>query len=528
MGSRGQVGSVRVRAWWGLALLALGACARATNEVRQDEVRAEAGVEARSEGPLGGGPRAPAEAGARELGDPYTPGLGNGGYDVEHYDLGLDLDMAAEELVADVSVRARALQDLASFSLDLYGLAVSAVALDGQEVRFERARAPGAPEDAPPSELVVHPAQPIPAGTAFTARIRYSGRPDGRPDPSVPFLPRGVGWSWTDSGVYVVSECIGASSWFPCNDHPRDKATYTFRVTVEEPYTAAANGLLAEAREEGGRRTFLFEARDPMASYLATLNVAEFDVLEAAGPRGIPMRIYHPSDATEEELAPFRSQGEVLAFLETLFGPYPFEAAGGVLAYERIGGALECQTLPVYGRDAGGALVHELAHQWFGDCVSPDLWRDMWLNEGFASYAEWLWEEHLGGEEAYLRRARRAYAAVRRGKLGSPFDPGVGRVFSGRVYTRGALVLHGLRAEVGAETLMAILRGWVERHHDGNGSTAGFVQHASAVAGRDLGPFFEAWLFAPETPLVPAWEPLEEAGAPRRAEEEPSDGAGGH
>jgi aminopeptidase N len=465
-------------------------------------------------------PRDP-EPGALEIGDPYFPGLGNGGYDVEHYDLVLDLDMSSDELCARATVRARALHDLASFSLDLYGLEVERVLVDGTEARFERP-APAAAEAGgarpKPAELVVHPAQPIATGASFTTEVSYSGSPDVRPDPSVAFLP-GVGWARTESGVYVVSECIGASSWFPCNDHPRDKATYSFRVTVEEPYTAAANGVLQEVVDHGERRTFVFAARDPMASYLVTLDVAEFGVLESTGPRGIPVRIYHPKDATEEELADFRRQGEVLEFLESVFGPYPFEAAGGVLSYEPIGGALECQTLPVYGRGCGlEVMVHELAHQWFGDCVSPDLWRDMWLNEGFASYSEWLWDEHEGGKPAYDATAARSYRRLRESRTASPFDPGVGLVFSQRVYTRGAMVLHGLRAEVGDEVFFRILRRWTEVHRFGNASTAAFVRHSSQEAGRDLQGFFDAWLFSAVTPEVAA---LEAAPAEERPAAEP-------
>jgi aminopeptidase N len=453
------------------------------------------------------------EAGALEIGDPYFPGLGNGGYDVEHYRLELDIDMSADEFEARAAVRARALSDLASFSLDLYGLEVERVLVDGQEARFERpAPAPSADgKKLEPGELVIHPAQPLRSGAWFETVVEYSGSPEGRPDPAVPFLP-GVGWSWTESGVYVVSECIGASSWFPCNDHPRDKATYEFHVTVDEPYTAAANGILRQVVEDGDERTFVFDARDPMATYLVTLNVAEFGQFELEGPRGIPVVIYHPLDATEDELDDFRRQPEVLAFLETVFGPYPFEAAGGVLSYEQIGGALECQTLPVYGRGCGlEVIVHELAHQWFGDCVSPDLWRDMWLNEGFASYSEWLWDEHVGGRDAYVENVKRTYHRLRSRKTASPFDPGVERVFSGRVYMRGAMVLHGLRTEVGDETFFRILKEWVAENHDGNGDTHGFVRHSSAVAGRDLSAFFDAWLFGALTPEIPEFGPDEPA-----------------
>jgi len=455
-------------------------------------------------------PRAP-QAGALEIGDPYFPGLGNGGYDVEHYALELEIDMDANAIAATARIRARALQDLASFSLDLYGLDVEHVRVDGQDARFERptpaARADGKSEKS--SELVIHPAAPLAAGAVFTAEIAYGGSPTPRPDPAFAFLPKspGSGWRRTKSGVYVTSQCIGASSWFPCNDHPRDKATYSFRITVAKPWTAAANGVLTQSIDAGEKRTFVFEARDPMASYLATLDVAEFAVLESKGPHGIPIRIYHPLDASDKDLAGFRRQGELLDFLELVFGPYPFECAGGVMQSEPAGGALECQTLPVYGRGCDvETILHELAHQWFGDCVSVDLWRDLWLNEAFASYAEWLWLEQTSGPDAYDEKARHAYADLRKRKTGSPYDTGVAQAFSERVYQRGPFVLYGLRQEVGDDVFFRILQSWVEANKNGNASTAAFVAHASKCAGRELKPFFDAWLFAEETPVVKEWE----------------------
>ena len=447
------------------------------------------------------------QAGALEIGDPYFPGLGNGGYDVEHYALELHVDMGSDEIAATASIRARALQALASFSLDLYGLEVTGVRVDGSDARFERT--PPAPladgTSGKSSELVIHPAKPLASGAEFTTEVAYHGSPTARPDPAFAFLrqSKGSGWHRRDSGVYVTSQCIGAASWFPCNDHPRDKASYSFRVTVAKPWTAAANGVLTEVIEQGDARTFVFEARDPMASYLATLNVAEFAVLESKGPRGIPMRIYHPLDATDEQLAGFRRQGELLEFLESVFGPYPFEAAGAVMQYEPAAGALECQTLPVYGRGVDlETILHELAHQWFGDSVSVDLWRDLWLNEAFASYAEWLWLENTAGVEAYDQKARHTYAELRKQKTGSPYDTGVGQAFSARVYQRGPFVVHGLRREVGDEVFFRILDGWVEANKNGNATTAAFVAYASKCAGRELAPFFDAWLFADVTPEV--------------------------
>lgn len=448
----------------------------------------------------GAAPSASVEAsvGAPDAGDPYYPGAGNGGYDVQHYDLVFDVDMEADRIEAVATVTAIALHDLSRFHLDLHGLEVASVHVDGEAARYRRDG----------RELIVEPARTVRAGEELDVRVAYSGTPEPSPDPSVERMGvPGVGWWRTDSGVYIVSECIGAPSWFPCNDHPTDKATFSYRVTVDAPFVVAANGLLVGETQKGNERTYEWRASDPMATYLATMNIAPFEVRVEEGPRGMPLRLYYPEGAEEKELEPFARTAEMIEFFESRFGPYPFEAFGGVMAYEQLGGALETQTLPVYSRGAHESVVaHELAHQWFGDCVSPALWRDMWLNEGFAVYAEWLWREHTRGAEALERRAGQTYRFLRRREVGRPFDPGVQELFSGRVYLRGAWVLHALRREVGDPVFFEILRSWVEAHHDGNASTEDFVAHAERVAGRELDELFDTWLYGDVVPEVAEYE----------------------
>jgi hypothetical protein len=279
--------------------------------------------------PQAAAPAQPVEgkAGALEIGDPYYPGLGNGGYDVDHYTLELEVDPVGSELDGHATLRARALDELASFSLDLYGLDVENVLVDGKEAHFERPEPAPAPDGKPgvPSELVIRPREALHAGKDFETVVQYGGTPKSRPDPSVPFFP-GIGWTPKESGVYVISECIGASSWFPCNDHPRDNATYDFRITVDKPYTVAANGLLREVKEDGDRRTFVFEAR-PDGDLPGHDRRAEFDV-PGRRPAGHPVRIYHPVDATGAGARALPAPAGVLAFLESVFGPYPFVSAG--------------------------------------------------------------------------------------------------------------------------------------------------------------------------------------------------------
>ena len=468
----------------GLALAALTACSAPLSAAAQE------GSTAR---PLDPRP------GAAEIGDPYYPGIGNGGYDVQHYELALHLELPAGSIRGTCELRCRALHDLSSFNLDLFGLAVESVTVDGAPAGFEREG----------RELVVRPRLPIASGTEVLVRVAYAGVPELCPDRSVGFLP-GVGWWQRESGVYVMSQVAGAATWFPCNDHPRDKATFGLTVSVPEPFVAASNGRLVSETAAEGRRTFVWRAEDPLATYLACLAVARFDVVESEGPRGLPLRLYHPTDATEEELAPFARTAEMLAAFEERFGPYPFESCGAVLSYEELGGALETQTLPTYSRHADEATIaHELAHQWFGNCVSVDTWRDIWLSEGFASYAEWLWREHEGGHEELERAARRSYRYLRRRRVGAPYDPGVEHLFSGRTYGRGAFVLHMLRRELGDETFFGALRSWVERFHDASADTRAFVEHCEARAGRELDAFFDAWLYGEVLPEVEEYEAAE-------------------
>ncbi len=452
-------------------------------------------------------------AGAPGVGDEYFPELGNGGYDVQHYDVAMRVDPVSGRIEACTTVDAVASEALSSFDLDLWGLEVRSVEVDGAPARISRAG----------RELVVRPAAPLAAGRPFRAVVRYDGVPELAPDPSVARMGlKGVGWWKRDSGIYVVSECAGASSWLPSNDHPSDKATFTFAITVPAPWQVAANGLLEGVDEEGGQRTFRWRARDPMATYLATVNVVQLELEEWTGPGGLPLRLYHPADASEKELAAQRRMGDMIEHFATLFGPYPFEAFGGLITPEQMGGALETQTLPVYSRGMGeGVVAHELAHQWFGDCVSLAQWKDMWLNEGFASYAEWLWTEHERGPEALEGRAARAYRHLRGSRVGPPVEPGVESLFSGRVYQRGAYVLHMLRGELGDATFFALLRRWVADHRDGNATTADFERLADEVAGRSLAAFFQTYLRDPVVPELERYErrSQEEPEAPRRREE---------
>ena len=432
-----------------------------------------------------------AGAGAEGVGDPYYPQMGNGGYDALHYTLDLEVDMEANALAGTATLAARATQPLRAFNLDLHGLDVHQVSVNGVGAAFSRDG----------DELTVRPRSALDEGEAFTVTVAYGGVPAPIDDPGMSAID--IGWLRLDSGVYVISEPSGAMTWYPVNNHPTDKATYTFRITVDEPWVVAANGLLQEEIDHGPARTYVWEADEPMASYLAAVYIAEFERQTEQGPGGLPIRNYFPADATGQELQPFRRTADMIAFFSELFGPYPFDAYGVAVTAEGLGLALENQTLSLFGGNMvdEDVVAHELAHQWFGDSVTLSAWPDTWLNEGFATYASALWLEHTAGPEALEARMRRFYGAAR--NMLPPGEAPEGNLFHDTVYVRGAWTLHALRLEVGDQAFFQILRTYYDRYQYANASTEDFIAVAEEVSGQELDAFFQSWLFDREAPPKP-------------------------
>ncbi len=440
----------------------------------------------------------PAEAapiqGAPGLDDPLYPLLGNGGYDVQHYQLELTVDPATNTLTGTAILTATALADLATFNLDLLGLTVTALTINGESAVHERTG----------QEMTLIPAAPLAARQNFTVAISYGGNPQAVVDPGVPFT--GVGWLYyADVGSYVLSEPSGAMGWFPNNNHPTDKATYSFHVTVPADYMVAANGLLQTIIERGDWHTYHWEATDPMASYLATVNVARFEMVQETGPADLPIINFFPPEQSQRLQRKFAVTNEMLDYFSSAIAPYPFESYGAIVMDAALGGALETQTRSIFGRSATVDLIiaHELAHQWFGNHISPATWRDLWLNEGFATYFQHLWTEHSKGKTIFDATMRGMHVAIRSQQLPPPADPPLDDLFGPSVYIRGAITLHALRLTVGDDVFWEIVQTYYARHQGGNASTADFIAVAETVSGEDLTDFFQAWLYAAEIPELP-------------------------
>jgi len=444
-----------------------------------------------------------AKAGTSGLGDSYYPGFGNGGYDVIHYTLDITVnDISTSDLTAVTTIEAVATQDLLSFNLDFIGFQIDSVMINGEPAEFSRKG----------QELTIVPLKPLMTGQSFTAIIQYNGSPEEMDSVA---LPVQTGWVTVDGGSFVLSEPDGSASFYPVNDHPLDKAIYTFRVTVPNPLEVAANGLLTQTVDNGDTSTFTFEPRDPMASYLATINIDEFETETMQSAGGVPIRNYYSADLPNEVRKPFARQGEMLDFFSQVYGQYPFEVYGSLVLNTSLGAALENQTMSIYGVDmidfndveeTEATVAHELSHQWFGDSVSVADWSDIWLNEGFATYSEGLWVEHLDGREAlddwvdYLYTEVTTYPDY----FVPPGDPPADDLFNGGVYIRGGLTLHALRLEVGDEAFFEILPTYFERYKNGNAATADFIAVAEEVSGKELSAFFDLWLYSETIPPIPS------------------------
>jgi len=442
-----------------------------------------------------------AQPGAPGLGDSLYPSFGNGGYDVQHTRLDLIVEPENNLIDGIATLDIIATQALSQFNLDLRGMTVDSITVDDAAAEFTRAA----------GELTIIPAAPIAEGTAFTVVIRYHGVPDEMISVAIPFQ---TGWVRTDTGSYVISEPDGAANFYPVNDHPLDKSTYTLSVTVPKPYVVGMNGIITDEFDNGDTTTTISEVTSPMASYLLTINIDNFELVTETGTHGVPIRNYFDGDLDESLRAPFARQDEMIGYFETLFGDYPFDIYGSLVLDVEIGGALETQTLSVYSADMlvadefydpEGTVAHELAHQWFGNSVSVADWSDIWLNEGFATYAETLWIEYRDGREAadaYTADLYRYYASSNFSDL-LPGAPPANDLFNIAVYVRGGLLLTALRAQVGDDVFFNLLTEWHRRYQDSAATTADFIALAESLSGADLAAFFEAWLFAPEIPPIP-------------------------
>jgi aminopeptidase N len=414
------------------------------------------------------------------------PGQGNAGYQVRAYDVSIDYQPTTNRAIATVRIRAVARTALRSFHLDFDGPRVTSVVVDGQPARSTREG----------TELVVTPSAVVDAGR-FSVTVSY----DGRPPEVVDADGSTEGWVRTTDGAIAINEPVGAMSWLPSNNTPGDKARFTYRLSAPAGYSAVANGELVETAPHGTGTTWTWRQEEPMSTFLAVVGFGRYDVVESSvtsvDGRRLPLWFFEDSLVGASERAR-EVLPEVIAFCEELFGPYPFSSGGHVVDDAYVGYALETQGRPFYPPDGAdtSTVVHETAHQWFGNSVTLTDWHDIWLAEGFATYAEWMWSGARGGrtpqehfEALYSRDADDDLWSPAPVRFTDPAD-----LFGEPVYARGAMTLHALRREIGTRDFLALARRWAADFAYDNVRTRDLERLAEKVSGEQLDELFDDWL----------------------------------
>lgn len=430
-----------------------------------------------------------------DVADEVFDGLGDPRIDVAHYAVTLRADPGDPTVSGTVTLTlsATTAEALQSFTLDLAGPTVTEATVAGRKAKVTMAG---------DGEIELIPATPLDPGVATDVVITYRGQPEPR---TFPRLGVPVGWQADNAdGWFTMSEPDGTATWVPVSDHPADKATWTITLDTPADAVGVANGRLRSHREQAGRTRWVWDTDQPMASYLVFAGVGAYDLIERDGPGDTRAVFAFPPDLPDDRRAAFDEHDDILAFYAEQFGGYPDDDTGAIVVDTDLSLALETQTRPLFGLDGVGgefvpALAHELAHQWFGNAVSPKRWEDLWLNEGFAAYADWLWQDHIDDADI----AELAEDAAGAGNL-AVTDPEAAAEFRPVVYEGGARALYALRLTVGDEIFTEILRQWFATYDGANAATADFVQLAQDVSGEDLGAFFEEWIHQPGQPDLPS------------------------
>ncbi|WP_224058208.1 M1 family metallopeptidase [Streptomyces kanamyceticus] len=437
--------------------------------------------------------------GSDGVGDPLFPTLGNGGYDVRHYDLSFDFTPVTYDFAATMKIRARATQDLSSFNLDVDSLAVDRVTVNGAPATW--ATGPGQTGQ----ELTVTPARALRERRSFDVEVTYHGngktKPIGQP-----------GWRYmSDGGFASAAQASRADTFAPVNDHPSDKATWTFHLTAPKGWTPAANGDLTGRRgAPGAKETWDFALKSPMAPELLGISVNKQSYVYGRGPHGVKLRHLVPEDQLAKYRPIVEETGGQLAWLEKTLGVrYPFDTYGVQIVRDGYGDALENQTLSLFGPGwferptYSTTMVHELTHQWFGDSVTPATWQDAWLNEGPAVYYAAVWADQRGFKaiEEKMKAAYEKLDAVRKSE-GPPGKPtGLGGF---NIYDGAAVSLYALQQRLGQDEFDAVMKAWLTKYRHGNASTKDFVDNAVKVTGdASVRTFLNHWLFDLDNPPMP-------------------------
>ncbi|WP_405593316.1 M1 family metallopeptidase [Streptomyces sp. NBC_01092] len=444
--------------------------------------------------------------GPETLGDTVYPALGNDGYRVSAYHLDFSYDATTRLVDATATLKIRATQALSRFSLDSLGLDIRSVRVDGRGATFEQVD----------EKLRITPARTLPAKCQVTVCVEYSADPRRT-------LPH-TGWVDTLDGFAVACQADSAHTVFPCNDHPSDKADFSFRLTVPSGLRGVATGLLVRTESlSGGRTAYTYRSREPMATELVQITVGDYVIKDRQGPHGLPLRDVVPAARAEALEPALALTPKLVEWLEARLGAYPFETYGLLPCNSDVPEpfgftGLETQTLTIYRpnyllqeeKKIGSHMMHELVHSYFGNSVSPATWADLWINEGHADFYGLLYRYERGwpdslGLTTLEARMKNTYAQGDqwRHDWGPVAAPNAVNLFEGQRYLGGVLVLYALRNLVGEDAFTALERAFLARYRNSSASTQDFIAVASEISGQDLTGFLRDWLYGTKTPRMP-------------------------
>jgi aminopeptidase N len=424
--------------------------------------------------------------------DSLYPDVGDPGVDALHYDLALGWSPDTDTLEATETMTFRSTETDDSFQLDFSEvLEIDLLTVDGADVEFEQRG----------KDLVIQ--APVREDQRYEVVIDYSGTPEPVDVPTQRSDFGETGFTITDDHeVWTMQEPWGAYSWYAVNDHPSDKALYDFTLSVPAPWMGIANGDLVSTEESDGQTVTRWHLAEPAASYLTTLAFGDYEQTELTGPRDIPIRLFTPRDEPDAVQGPSTAP-EAMEWLEQYVGPYPFDTFGIVVVDSSSG--METQTMVTLGNSdytlSLPVVVHELAHQWYGDTVTPDDWRDVWMNEGMAMYLQGMWEAERAGipvdeqmdQWAEFEDGEREFA-------GPPADYDLDKWGSGNIYYGPALMWHELRQQIGDEKFFEVIRAWPESQENRSANRETLYQFFEKQTGEELSEFFDAWLLGEATP----------------------------
>lgn len=433
--------------------------------------------------------------------DPYFPANGDPRYRVHRYELALDYRPEPNRLAGTARLSAIAAEGgapLAEFALDLAtSFRIGRVLVNGKAPHYAH-RA---------GRLRVRPAKPLLPGAAFTVEVHWTGNPKPVRSPW-----GGIGWEELEEGALVASQPTGAPSWYPCNDRPADKASYQISLTTPSSYAVALGGRLLTRTVKSSSTTWVYEQPAPTSSYLVGVAVGPLHQIRLDDPDAeeVPQFGWAPHPKVPAFAAAFSRQPEMMRLYQDLFGPYPFDRYTAVVVDEELDVPVESQAMATFGTNhlepgwpSERMIAHELAHQWFGNSLSLADWSQIWLNEGFAKYAEWLWSEAAGGPPAQERAAKAHQLLASLPQDLRLADPGRRLMFDDRLYQRGGITVHALRVALGNEAFFRMLRDWTRQHRHSVVSTDMFLAHVRRYTPTPLDDLLHEWLFETQLPALP-------------------------